>query len=74
VRHYTTKRVGAYIVFTCAYCQHSVNTRDFDLTGGNLRTQAATAANQHVAAAHNKAGSPLKPGFGLSGDVHMSQT
>ncbi len=34
--------------FTCVRCEHSVSTLDFDTRDGNLRTQAATALNQHV--------------------------
>ena len=40
--------------FTCVRCPHSVRTLDFDLKDGNLRTQAATALNQHANGVHNQ--------------------
>ncbi len=40
--------------FTCMRCEHSVSTLDFDTRDGNLRTQAATALNQHASKAHNQ--------------------
>jgi hypothetical protein len=54
VRSYTTQRIKGGIQFTCARCSHSVRTLDFDLKDGNLRTQAATALNQHAARVHNQ--------------------
>ena len=38
--------------FTCTHCDHSVSTLDFDAKVGNLRTQAATAINDHVTKSH----------------------
>jgi hypothetical protein len=38
--------------FSCALCQHTVTTLDFNSTVGNRRTQAATAMNQHAMALH----------------------
>jgi len=40
--------------FTCVRCPHSVRTLDFNVKDGNLRTQAATALNQHAVEAHNE--------------------
>lgn len=40
--------------FTCTHCAHSVSTLDFDAKAGNLRTQAATAINDHAAKAHHE--------------------
>jgi hypothetical protein len=54
VRYYTTKRVQGGMRFTCVRCEHSVSTLDFDTRDGNLRTQAATALNQHASKAHNQ--------------------
>ena len=54
VRYYTTKRVQGGMRFTCVRCEHSVSTLDFDTRNGNLRTQAATALNQHASKAHNQ--------------------
>ena len=54
VRYYTTKRVQGGMRFTCVRCDHSVSTLDFDTRDGNLRTQAATALNQHASKAHNQ--------------------
>ena len=54
VRYYTTKRVLGGMRFTCVRCEHSVSTLDFDTRNGNLRTQAATALNQHASKAHNQ--------------------
>ena len=54
VRNYTTKRIPGGMRFLCARCQHSVTTIDFDLRNGNLRTQAATALNQHATQVHNE--------------------
>jgi hypothetical protein len=38
--------------FKCTFCEHSVNTLDFNSTIGNRRTQAAAVMNQHAAALH----------------------
>ena len=54
VRNYTTQRIKGGMQFTCIHCPHSVRTVDFDVKYGNLRTQAATALNQHAAEAHNE--------------------
>ena len=40
--------------FTCNQCEHSVTTLDFDVRAGNLRTQAATAINDHSTKAHHE--------------------
>jgi hypothetical protein len=40
--------------FLCARCPHSVTTLDFELRNGNLRTQAATALNQHATQVHHE--------------------
>jgi hypothetical protein len=40
--------------FTCTHCTHSVSTLEFDAKSGNLRTQAATAINDHAAKAHHE--------------------
>jgi hypothetical protein len=52
VRCYTTKAMKGRTLFKCTRCEHSVTTRQFQSTNGNLRTQAAMALNQHVAVAH----------------------
>lgn len=54
VRNYTTKRVPGGMQFTCSRCQHNVTTLDFDVRDGNLRTQAATALNQHATKVHHE--------------------
>ena len=53
-RHYTITRVKGGMKFTCTRCAHHVSTLDFNLRDGNLRTQAATALNQHASKAHNQ--------------------
>jgi hypothetical protein len=40
--------------FTCVRCEHSVTTLQFDVKDGNLRTQAATALNQHATKVHHE--------------------
>ncbi len=40
--------------FTCTRCAHYVSTVDFDFRDGNLRTQAATAINQHATKVHHE--------------------
>jgi hypothetical protein len=52
VRCYTTKAMKGRTLFKCTRCEHSVTTRSFQTTNGNLRTQAAMALNQHAAVAH----------------------
>jgi hypothetical protein len=54
VRHYTTSRIKGGMQFTCTRCEHSVTTLEFHLKDGNLRTQAATAINQHAATVHHQ--------------------
>ena len=54
VRNYTTARIKGGMQFTCVRCPHSVRTLDFNVKDGNLRTQAATALNQHASKAHNQ--------------------
>jgi hypothetical protein len=39
--------------FVCTQCAHYVTTLDFDPRNGNLRTQAATALNQHATKIHH---------------------
>jgi hypothetical protein len=53
VKAYRTERMTGGIKFTCTHCEHSVSTLDFDPKAGNLRTQAATAINQHATQAHH---------------------
>jgi hypothetical protein len=52
VKAYRIERVKSGMKFTCTHCTHSVSTLDFDAKAGNLRTQAATAINDHAAKAH----------------------
>lgn len=52
--HYTTQRIKGGTQFTCVRCPYSVCTLDFGLKGGNLRTQAAHALNQHATQVHNR--------------------
>ena len=52
MRHYNTKHVGGGVRFSCIHCPHTVNTLDFAILNGNLRTQAAAAINQHSASEH----------------------
>jgi hypothetical protein len=52
VRYYTTKPLSGGTAFKCTFCEHTINTLDFDSTIGNRRTQAAVAMNQHAAALH----------------------
>ncbi len=40
--------------FSCTHCSHTVSTADFDAKAGNVRTQAATAINDHAAKAHHE--------------------
>lgn len=54
VRNYTTQRIKGGLQFTCVLCPHSIRTTDLDLRDGNLRTQAATALNQHATQVHNQ--------------------
>jgi len=54
VKPYRIERIQGSIRFTCTHCDHSVSTLDFDPKDGNLRTQAATAINDHAAKAHHE--------------------
>jgi hypothetical protein len=53
VKPYRTERINGGVKFTCTHCEYSVSTLDFDPKAGNLRTQAATAINQHATQAHH---------------------
>ena len=53
-RFYTIARVKGGMKFTCTHCTHHVSTLDFDPRDGNLRTQAATAINQHASKIHHE--------------------
>jgi hypothetical protein len=53
VKAYKIQRIKGGMEFTCTQCAHSVSTLDFDAKAGNLRTQAATAINDHVTKAHH---------------------
>src|SRR3979409_466512 len=54
VKHYTIDRVKGGMRFTCTRCEHSVSTLQYDARDGNLRTQAATAINQHATKEHQQ--------------------
>jgi hypothetical protein len=54
VKAYRIERIKNGMKFTCAHCAHNVTTLDFDAKAGNLRTQAATAINDHAAKAHHE--------------------
>jgi len=53
-RLYTIGRIKGGMKFTCTHCAHNVSTLDFDPRDGNLRTQAATAINQHATKVHHE--------------------
>jgi len=53
-RLYTIASVKGGMRFTCSHCAHHVSTLDFDPRDGNLRTQAATAINQHATKVHHE--------------------
>jgi hypothetical protein len=53
-RAYSIARVKGGMKFTCSHCAHHVCTLDFDIRDGNLRTQAATAINQHATKVHHE--------------------
>jgi len=53
VKAYRIQRIKSGMKFTCTQCTYSVSTLDFDAKGGNLRTQAATAINDHAHKAHS---------------------
>jgi hypothetical protein len=52
VRYYTTKQANGGITFKCIFCEHTVTTLYFDNAGGNRRTQAAGAMNEHARTLH----------------------
>jgi hypothetical protein len=52
VKAYRIQRIKSGMKFTCTHCDHSVSTLDFDAKAGNLRTQAATAINDHASKVH----------------------
>jgi len=54
VKAYRIERIKGGMKFTCTHCAHSVSTLDFDPKAGNLRTQAATAINDHATQAHHE--------------------
>jgi len=54
VKAYQIQRIKGGMRFTCTHCEHSVTTLDFDAKAGNLRTQAATAINEHAAKVHHE--------------------
>jgi hypothetical protein len=54
VKTYRIERIKSGMRFTCTLCEHSVSTLDFDAKTGNLRTQAATAINEHATKAHHE--------------------
>jgi hypothetical protein len=54
VKQYTTRRIKGGLQFTCVRCDHNVSTLDYNVKDGNLRTQAASALNQHAAQVHNQ--------------------
>ncbi len=54
VKAYQIQRIKGGMKFTCTHCEHSVSTLDFDARLGNLRTQAATAINDHAAKTHHE--------------------
>ena len=53
-RLYTIGRIKGGMKFTCTHCAHHVSTLDFDPRDGNLRTQAATAINNHATSVHHE--------------------
>jgi hypothetical protein len=53
-RLYTMVRIKGGMKFTCSHCAHHVSTLDFDPRDGNLRTQAATAINNHATTVHHE--------------------
>jgi hypothetical protein len=54
VKPYRTERIKNGVKFSCRHCNHSVSTLDFDAKAGNLRTQAATAINDHATKTHHE--------------------
>ncbi|HKM86915.1 MAG TPA: hypothetical protein VJW96_11970 [Terriglobales bacterium] len=54
MKAYRIERIKGGMKFTCSHCAHSVSTLDFDARAGNLRTQAATAINDHASKTHHE--------------------
>jgi hypothetical protein len=54
VKAYRIERIKSGMRFVCTHCPHSVSTLDFDTKAGNLRTQAASAMNEHATKAHHE--------------------
>jgi len=54
VKAYRIERIKGGMKFNCTRCTHSVSTLDFDAKAGNLRTQAATAINDHASKSHHE--------------------
>lgn len=54
MKAYRIERIKGGMKFVCAHCAHSVSTLDFEAKAGNLRTQAATAINDHATKAHRE--------------------
>src|SRR5258708_39709346 len=54
VKHYTIDRIKGGMRFTCTRCEHSVSTLEYNARAGKLRTQAATAINQHATKEHQQ--------------------
>lgn len=54
MKAYRIERIKGGMKFTCTRCSHSVSTLDFDAKAGNLRTQAASAINDHATKAHRE--------------------
>jgi hypothetical protein len=54
VKAYRIERIKNGMRFVCTHCPHSVSTLDFDSKAGNLRTQAASAMNEHATKAHHE--------------------
>ena len=54
MKAYRIERVKSGMRFVCTHCSHSVSTLDFDTHAGNLRTQAASAMNDHATKTHHE--------------------
>jgi hypothetical protein len=68
VRYYTTQPLTGGTKFQCIFCEHTVNTQDFDSAKGNRRTQAAAVINRHALDVHMKRLTPygtMRIGGGL---------
>ncbi|MFY9844403.1 MAG: hypothetical protein ACLP0H_14075 [Terriglobales bacterium] len=55
MKAYRIERIKGGMKFHCCQCAHAVSTLEFDAKAGNLRTQAATAINDHATKAHHEA-------------------